>query len=136
MIPNIVLKNLTRKALSVESISNACICLVYYPKTLKHAEVIVLHKPNKSTSPSSYRPISLLLSTSKLLEIITQKRVVKYLDSSNIIPSNQFGFRPKHFTTHQYYASVKPSIEGLKGTLHSTTAFLDVAQAFEKVWLD
>lgn len=135
-IPNIVLKNLTRKSLSyLASILNACISRGYFPNAWKEAEVIVIHKPNKpKQSPSSYRPISLLSSLSKLLEKIVQKRLLRFIDSSDTIIPHQFGFRPKHSTTHQIQRVAEIITKGFERKEHSVAVFLDVAQAFDKVW--
>lgn len=136
LIPNIVLKNLSRKGLAIlASIFNACISRGYFPSTWKEAEIIVLHKPNKpKNSPSSYRPISLLSSISKLLEKIIQKRLLHYIESSNSIIPHQFGFRPKHSTTHQVQRIAEVINNGFERKEHSLAVFLDVAQAFDKVW--
>lgn len=136
LIPNIVLKYLTPKSLAIlASIFNACISRGHFPSSWKHAEIIVIHKPNKPKhSPSSYRPISLLSSISKVLEKLIQKRLLHYLELSNILPPCQFGFRPMHSTTHQILRLTEKIIQGFEGKKHSAAAFLDVAQAFDKVW--
>jgi len=67
LIPNVVLKHLSRKSLAyLTSLFNACLRLGYFPTSWKEAHIIVIHKPRKpKDSPSSYRPISLLSSLSK-----------------------------------------------------------------------
>jgi endonuclease/exonuclease/phosphatase (EEP) superfamily protein YafD len=136
LIPNSVLKHLTRKALAyLTSIINSCISKHYFPKTWKHAEVIVIHKPGKpKNSPTSYRPISLLCTLSKILEKILQKRLVGFIDSAGIIPPHQFGFRSKHSTVHQVLRITETIIRGFERKEHSAAAFLDISQAFDKVW--
>lgn len=136
LIPNIVLKNLTSKAIShLTSIFNSCIYQGYFPDSWKKAEIIVFHKPNKpKSSTSSYRPISLLSSLSKLLEKVIQKRLNIFIEASNAIPPHQFGFRPKHSTTHQVQRIVETIVHGFENKKHSTAIFLDVSQAFDKVW--
>lgn len=69
-IHNSLLKNLPPSAiLLLTMIMNACLKLSYFPTQWKHAKVIAIRKPNKpATNPSSYRPISLLSSISKILE--------------------------------------------------------------------
>src|SRR5436190_1429594 len=138
LIPNVVLKNLTKKALAYfTSILNACLSQNYFPKTWKHAEVIVIHKPGKpKNSPRSYRPISLLCTFSKILEKILQKRLLHFIDSSGIIPPHQFGFRSKHSTVHQVLRISESIVRGFELRKHSVAAFLDISQAFDKVWHD
>lgn len=136
LIPNIVLKNLTRKGVAaLTKIFNACISLGYFPYCWKKAEIIVFHKPNKpKNSTSSYRPISLLPTMSKLLEKIIQKRLFRYVDSAQVILPHQFGFQPKHSTLHQLQRLTECIVHGFENKEYCAAAFLDVSQAFDKVW--
>jgi hypothetical protein len=136
LIPNIVLKHLTNKAVSYfTSIINACLSKSYFPLVWKHAVISVVHKPNKpNSSPSSYRPISLLSTLSKVFEKIILKRMLWHIDSANIIPPHQFGFRPKHSTVHQILRIYETVVQGFEQKKHTVAAFLDIAQAFDKVW--
>ena len=136
LITNVILKKLSHKSLKLlVSVLNACIFYGYFPTSWKFAQIIVFHKPGKPASaPSSYRPISLLPTMSKLLEHIIKKRLVRYMNDSNITPPHQFGFREKHSTTHQLLRITKTIVSGFEQKKYTTAAFLDVAQAFDKVW--
>lgn len=136
LITNIVLKKLSQKGLKIlVSIFNACLTHGYFPKMWKFAQIIVIHKPGKpSSAPSSYRPISLLPTMSKVLEHIIKRRLVKFMNDSNLIPPHQFGFREKHSTTHQLLRITRHIVEGFEQKKYTAAAFLDVAQAFDKVW--
>lgn len=138
LIPNVVLKNLTKIALTrLTSVLNACLALGHFPSSWKHAEVIVIHKPGKqANSPASYRPISLLSSISKVFEKIIQKRMFKFIENSSTLPNFQFGFRPLHGTTHQLLRLSELIVSGFEKKEFTAAAFLDVAQAFDKVWHD
>ena len=70
------------------------------PDQFKVAKVIPVYKKNSALSVSNYRPISLLSVFNKILEKLTYKRVVSYLDKLSIITDNQFGFRSKHSASH------------------------------------
>lgn len=67
-ITNKILKNLTPKALSyLASLLNSAMRIGTFPSTWKHAIIIPIYKPGKPAhSPTSYRPISLLPSLSKI----------------------------------------------------------------------
>jgi hypothetical protein len=104
----------------------------YFPNTWKIAITIPIHKSGKNkNSPSSYRPISLLPTLSKILERIMLRRMKPYL---KIIPLHQFGFKPLHSTCHQLQRISEIIIKGFKKKECTFTVFLDVAQAFDKVW--
>lgn len=137
-IPNIILKKLTGKALAcLSTILNACLARGYFPTTWKHAEIILFHKPGKpSASPSSYRPISLLTTLSKLLEAIIYRRLDEFLNNHSIIPHFQFGFRSKHSTTQQLLRISEIINRGFEIKAHTVIVFLDIQQAFDKVWID
>ncbi|UYV78800.1 hypothetical protein LAZ67_16002823 [Cordylochernes scorpioides] len=82
---------------------NAALHLCYYPKVWKHAIIIPI--PKKSAkSPEDLRPISLLPTIGKIYERIILRRLQRYLDNSNFMIPQQFGFRRGHSTTHQLIA--------------------------------
>ena len=47
-----------------------------------------------------YRPISLLLNTSKIIEKLVRIRLMTFLNANKILYERQFGFRHNHSTTH------------------------------------
>ncbi len=143
-ISNVLLKNLSRKALVfLTYIYNSCLKLCYFPKIWKHAMVIPILKPGKERSnPSSYRPISLLSTISKIFERTVLKRLNDFISTNNIIPQHQFGFRRAHSAAHQLRRVVKNIKEArdakIRGTsrvsLSTGMLLLDVEKAFDSVW--
>lgn len=131
-----VLKNLPKKALSfLQLLLNAAIKLRYVPSTWKVAEIIMIPKPGKQPNDvKSYRPISLLPIISKLFEIIIQKRIQVYIKRFNVIPNHQFGFRKSHATIDQIHRITNEIEKVFERKEVCSTVFLDVAQAFDKVW--
>lgn len=77
---NIVLKHLGVKVTTLlANIFNRCLELGYFPSAWKRSKVVPILKPGKDpTSPSSYRPISLLSSLSKLLEKMIYARLLVF----------------------------------------------------------
>ena len=47
---------------------------------------------------TNYRPISILPTLSKILERVVHSQLHEYLNSSNLLSNNQFGFRSKRST--------------------------------------
>jgi hypothetical protein len=47
----------------------------------------------EKTETNTYRPVSLLMALSKVLEIIVFKRLDQHLESNNILAVEQFDFR-------------------------------------------
>ena len=64
------------------------------PPPWKTGLIIPINKPGKSTElPESYRPISLLQCTSKLMEALVGSRLTHIAETNNLIPESQHGFR-------------------------------------------
>lgn len=116
-------------------IINACLLLGYFPKAWRHAVVMPIKKPQKpSTRPSSYRPISLLSTISKILERVIKQRLQKHLDVRNIIPPFQHGFRSRLSTATQLFNVTKKIRDGLDQRLSTGMVLIDIEKAFDRVW--
>ncbi|KAL4089504.1 hypothetical protein QTP88_024529 [Uroleucon formosanum] len=116
---------------------NSLIKIGYFPKEWKLATIIMIKKPGKdNTDPRNYRPISLLSSVSKIFEKIIHSRLTNYLNAINAIPHFQFGFKSNHSTTQQLLRLTEHISDGYEKKQHTGAAFLDIAQAFDRVWHD
>ena len=136
LITGEVLQNLPRKAIvKLTTLINASFRLKYVPDMWKVAEVIMILKPGKPPQETtSYRPISLLPIISKIFEKLLLRRIKPIIEEKNIIPDYQFGFREKHSTIDQVHRITNIIEKALEEKRVCTTIFLDVAQAFDKVW--
>lgn len=95
----------------------------------------MIPKPGKPANEvSSHRPISLLPIISKLFEKIFLKRLKPIIEEKCIIPIHQFGFREKHATIDQVHRLTDRLEKALEEKKICSAVFLDVAQAFDKVW--
>ena len=132
-----LIKELPRKGFVLLTyIFNAVVRLHYVPEDWKTAKIILLLKPGKpSDQPQSYRPISLLPIMSKLFEKLFQSRIMKVVEEKNIIPDHQFGFRQKHATLEQVHRVTSTIRTALEEKEFCPAVFLDVKQAFDKVWI-
>ena len=74
---------------------NKCISEGFFPRIMKIAKVIPIHKEGKKASPSNYRPISFLGNLSKIFEKVIQKRLIRYLEKFPLLTENQFGFKKR-----------------------------------------
>ena len=135
-VNNILIKNLPEKGFEyLKFIINSCLKLNHFPKVWKHAKVIPIPKPGKPANElSSYRPISLLSSISKILERVLLNRINEHLEDNNIIPTQQCGFRTGRSTSHQLIKVIKTAKENLNNKKSTGMIFLDVEKAFDRVW--
>lgn len=137
-IGNQLLKHLPRRSIIVLArIFSACLRLCYFPKNWKHALITAIPKPGKDiTNPVNYRPISLLPTMSKLLERIILVRLEQHLQTAQIIPDQQFGFKQGHSTNHQLVRLVKAIKTGFGMKKSSGMVSLDIEKAYDSVWQD
>ena len=56
------------------------------------------------------------------------------LQADNIIPEHQFGFRKNHGTIEQVHQIVDVINKDLENKRHCSAVFVDISQAFDKVW--
>lgn len=137
-IQNVLLKQLPQSAVHwLCELFNRCISMGHWPQNFKVAKVIPILKPGKSAKDaSSYRPISLLNATGKILERIIYERLNNYIEEKKLLPNVQFGFRRGHSTIHQAMR-IKQYIAGEKLTRRSTgMVLLDIEKAFDSIWHD
>lgn len=135
-IHNALLKNLPQKAvILLTKILNACLRISYFPQAWKLAKVIAILKSGKDAClGTSYRPISLLSSLSKLFESVIYKRLIA--TTHHLLRNEQFGFRKSHSTTQQL-ARVAEHVAHHLNLGQSTGMFLlDIEKAFDTVWHD
>ncbi len=135
-ISNKLLKETIENVLEpITHIINQSLLSGVVPSDMKIAKVIPIHKSSDASILKNYRPVSLLPSFSKLLEKIVYDKLMKFLQTNNILYKHQYGFRPKHSTIHPImhllnhcaYASSKPDTE-------STLAVLcDLSKAFDVI---
>lgn len=127
-----MLKELSAKAIAVmKLLFNACLRLQYIPKCFKKSVVIMIKKPDKPAEEiRSYRPISLLPTISKLFEKLIMKRLKPLVK----LPSFQFGFRGGHSTIDQVHRVTDKIEHAFEHKEYCPAVFLDISQAFDKVW--
>ena len=101
-----------------------------FPQAMKLADVCPLFKSKDRTEPNNYRPISLLLTLSKLLEKIMYTRVYNFLIDTNQIYNSQYGFRSGHNCEHAVSELISAGLKGLKQKEYILGVFLDLSKAF------
>ncbi|XP_044316659.1 uncharacterized protein LOC123037898 [Drosophila rhopaloa] len=95
----------------------------------------MIKKPGKSHHEvDSYRPISLLAGFSKIFEVLLMKRMFRCKDFEDAVPAHQFGFRRGHSTEQQLFRVTQFIQNAFKQKLHCSAVFIDVSEAFDRVW--
>jgi len=118
-------------------IFNAILTTHHFPTVWKHARFISILKPGKDPAlPSSYRPISLLDTIGKVFEKILLTRILHEVNVRGLLRNAHFGFRPEHSTSLQLTRLVERITRKFGGKRLTGAVFLDVAKAFDTVWID
>lgn len=129
-------KNLPEIALSaLVSIYNNCLKSGYFPVHFKTAITIMIPKPGKpKTDPNNYRPIALLNISGKIFEKILAYRIKNLLESNNLLPSHQHGFRAQHTTMDAVLKLQAEATKFINYKRTTLTTFLDIEKAFDRIW--
>ena len=136
LIDKKVLEELPRKAVVYLTMAfNAMMRIGYFPDLWKVSQVMMIYKPGKPPHElTSYRPISLLPVMSKIFEKCLLFRLNLDLDKKSIVPDHQFGFRKEHSTIEQVHRVCRKIQNSFEKKEYCSSAFLDIQQAFDKVW--
>ena len=102
-----------------------------FPDRMKHAEVIPLFKSGEHTNVINYRPISLLITISKILEKVMYNRTYDFLVSNKCLYDSQYGFRKKHSCEHAVTELVGNVVKAWEKKQHTLAVYLDLSKAFD-----
>lgn len=104
-----------------------------FPAAFKQAVVCPVFKAGCKSSPSNYRPISLLSTLSKVLEKLVKRRVMRYLEKNELLNHNQYGFREGRSTEDAVLKLTTLISSYLDGGNKCLGVFLDLQKAFDTV---
>lgn len=87
------------------------------------------------------RRCHIIPTPSKLFEVLLLAKLTPVIAERQFIPSHQFGFRSKHAAVDQIYRvtkkiSIAIETKNIVRQKDISQAFLDISQAFDKVWHD
>jgi len=89
---------------------------------------------NQPTKLHHTDPSACSLSSRNYLRNFFLTRLQPLLHEQRTIPDHQFGFRQKHATIEQVHPVTNAITEALENHKYCTAAFLDISQAFDRVW--
>ena len=149
-IDSIIMKLANKKSSGYDQISNQMLkwlhpvimlplCIIYnkslqegcFPEKMKLAEVVPLYKGGDKSLSNNYRPISLLLTLSKVLEKVVYARTYQFLEKNNIRFRSQYGFRNQHSCNDAISELVGEITKNKERCMHTAGIFLDLSKAFD-----
>ena len=133
-ISNLLLKQLSQSIVApLEIIFNKSIEEGTFPENMKKADIVPLHKSKDRQDCTNYRPISLLITLSKLLEKVMYSRVYRFLENTDQIFPSQYGFRTSHSCENAISELISTIIKGKEQGLYTLSLFLDLSKAFDSL---
>ena len=107
-----------------------------FPSCWNESYIVLLHKKGSKNDPANYRGISLTSCLGKLFNKVINARLLKYIDTRNLISENQIGFK-QDSRTSDHILTLKSIIDFKKSKKEKVfAAFIDLRKAFDTVWRD
>ena len=133
-ISNILLKRLSESVIvPLNIIFNKSLEEGIFPEDMKLADVVPLFKCKDRNECTNYRPISLLLTISKLLEKVVYSRTYSYLEKHNKLYVSQYGFRAGHSCENAINELVSEIVKRQQEGMYTLAMFLDLSKAFDSL---
>ena len=89
---------------------------------------------NKKQEVNNYRPISLLLVSSKIFERLLYDSIFTFFTENSLIFQNQSGFKPGDSCTNQLLSITYQIYKSFDDGHEFRSVFLDISKAFGKLW--
>ncbi|KAL5614700.1 uncharacterized protein BROUX77_000537 [Berkeleyomyces rouxiae] len=118
----------------VTSLFSLCFRWGHHPAHFKHAEIVVIPKPDKDPSlPGSWRPIALLPCLGKGLERLIARKITFLALENSILHPQQFGALPKRSASDLVACVIHDIERNWAESKVSTLLTMDVKGAFDAV---
>ena len=104
-----------------------------FPGIWKCSKVSALFKSGDRTNATNYRPISILPTLSEILKRAVYSQLHEYLNSTNLLSNNQFGFRSKRSTATVFSGFAEEVLLNMEKGHICGAVFLDLSKAFDTV---
>ena len=114
-------------------ICNKSLSTGLFPERPKYALIRPVHKKGDKCLITSYRPISLLTSFSKIFEKLIFTRLYKHLLANQILAKEQYGFRNNSYTENAAYDVVNEIIQAMNHKRSIGGLFCELEKAFDCV---
>ena len=131
-INNILLKTIANEvAPPLTYLVNMSIEQGVFPDIMKCALVIPLYKAKSREEVTNYRPISLLMTLSKVIEKVIYKRVYNYLHSTGQLYESQYGYRNNNSCEHAIGELLGNIVKNQQLGKDTVSIMLDLSKAFD-----
>lgn len=104
-----------------------------FPEGWKTSTIIPIEKKTNSNLCEDFRPINMVPTCEKLLEVVVNQQLVSYIEENNILTCFQAGFRAKNSCESALQTVLANWKDSLKDNLVIGALFLDLRRAFETI---
>ena len=111
-----------------ESLSNGIT-----PPSLKLQYIAPIFKRGDKTLAANYRPVSLTSNLLKTFERIMRNKIVEHLETNELLPESQHGFRKQRGCLTQLLQHMDDVFKELNSGNEVDVIYLDYSKAFDKV---
>lgn len=133
-IPNILLKNCSNTlAFPLHYIFTLSLMTKKIPTIWKSSLVCPIPKISNANKPQDFRPISLLCSTSKILETIIAAHIISHAKKHKIIPDEQHGYQNHKSVTTQLLEVIDDFSLAIENKQAIDIIYFDFAKAFDTI---
>ena len=102
-----------------------------FPKNLKTAKVIPIHKTGDKSLMKNYRPISILLVVSKIIENVMHTQLMDYFTLNKLFTSQQYGYRANRSTELAALELMDRNLDNMNRNLTPVNMYIDLSKAFD-----
>ena len=102
-----------------------------YPERLKFSLIKPVYKNGDKSSPSNYRPISLLPAFSKIFEKVIYKRLFDHLNNNTTLNKHQYGFQSEVSTENASHILLNEILTAMNCKQMVGGIFCDLHKAFD-----
>ena len=131
--PCIIKENVHLLSLPISILFNQSVNSGRFPKSLKFARIIPLHKKGPKTDINNYRPISLLNIFSKIFEKLMKVHLISFIKKNDILSNMQYGFQQGRSTIDALIKFSSEIYEQLDKSKFLLSIFVDFSKAFDTV---
>ena len=133
-ISNKLLKNIKYSIIHpLLHIFNLSLKLGVFPDAMKVSEIIPLFKKGQKDLMVNYRPISLLITLSKILEKCMYSHIYKFVTNNNIFYNRQYGFRSGHSCEQAIQNLYGHILQNKDNGIKTAAIYLDLSKAFDTI---
>lgn len=112
-------------------IINASLSTGSFPSAMKHAIINPVHKRGDTSSVGNFRPISLLTTFSKILEMVVFHQLLSFFKKHNLFNKNQHGFLAGKSTVTALFEFTEMVLSMFEEGNMICGLFLDLTKAFD-----